>query len=123
MINLPKVVLISALTLSIVSLTACSLFERNPPEPKSSIVLFDNPGQLTGISYKSLGDISGAACQVNASDPVVTVRQAEQQIQRHAQRIGASAVLVQNCEILQGTPGCVRQTVCKGEALKFGELN
>lgn len=120
--NIRKIALLSVLTLSIASLTGCSLL-GNPPEPKSTIVLFDNPQQLAGITYKSLGNISGAACQMSASDPIVTVRQAEQQIQRHAQRIGASAVLVQNCEILQGTPGCIRQTVCKGEALKFGELN
>lgn len=121
MLKNKKILLIGIMTATTLLLSGCSMF-GDRPEPKSNIVLFDSEQQLTGINYQNLGDISGAACQVSASDPIVTVRQAEQQIQRHAQRMGATAVLIQNCEILQSTPGCVRQTVCKGQALKFGEL-
>ncbi|MFC0178512.1 Rcs stress response system protein RcsF [Thorsellia kenyensis] len=110
-------------SLSAIALVGCSSFERNPPPSPSSVVLFDSQQQLQGINHEVLGPISGAACQISINDPLVTVRQAESQIQRQAQRSGANAVLIENCEIIQNVPGCVRQTVCKGQAIKFTPIN
>lgn len=112
---------LTLLSLSAVLLVGCAKL-TSTQNPATSVVVFDSAQQLSGITHTSIGNVSGAACQVNLNDPIVTVRQAEQQIQRHAGRLGANAVLIENCEILQGTPGCVRQTVCKGQAIKFGQL-
>lgn len=121
-------------------LSGCSLLNRSPvnqPSGKFSVQnserqktrnfhnttvkLYRSTEDLVGKPFRDLGEVSGESCQVSNQDSPPDIPAARRLLQINAGKRNANAVLLHQCEITSGTPGCYRQAICLGSALDIQE--
>ncbi|ELY5931208.1 Rcs stress response system protein RcsF [Cronobacter turicensis] len=117
-------------------LSGCSVLNRSPVEPVQStaspqksepvrqktvrpapVKIYTNAADLVGKPFRDLGEVSGESCQATNQDSPPNIPTARKRLQINASKMKANAVLLHNCEVTSGTPGCYRQAVCVGSAL------
>lgn len=120
-----------------VMLSGCSMLSRSPVEPVQStatpvkaesakpkaarpapVKIYTNAEELVGKPFRDLGEVSGDSCQVSNQDSPPNIPTARKRLQINASKMKANAVLLHSCDVTSGTPGCYRQAVCVGSALK-----
>ncbi len=124
------------LCLLALSLTGCSMLQSKPsitdspvkqptsvtkpsPAPRPAPVrLYKNAEELVGKPFRDLGEVFGESCQTTIQDSPPSISTARKRMQIRASYMKANAVLLHECEIQSGVPGCYRQAVCQGSALK-----
>ncbi|NUU66006.1 Rcs stress response system protein RcsF [Enterobacteriaceae bacterium BIT-l23] len=118
-------------------LSGCSILSRSPVEPTQStatapkteptrprtpraapVKIYTNAEDLVGKPFRDLGEVSGDSCQMSNQDSPPNIPTARKRMQINASKMKANAVLLHKCEITSGAPGCYRQAVCVGSALK-----
>ncbi|AFJ48229.1 Rcs stress response system protein RcsF [Shimwellia blattae] len=123
------------------ALSGCSILSRSPVEPAKSpqppakatqpsqpkttthyapVHIYTKAEELVGKPFRDLGEVSGDSCQVSNQDSPPNIPTARKRMQINAAKMRANAVLQHSCEITSGTPGCYRQAICLGSALKVG---
>ena len=128
-----------ALPICLLALMAsgCSMISRSPVEPIKStaapvkvepakphaprpapVKIYTNAEDLVGKPFRDLGEVSGESCQASNQDSPPNIPTARKRMQINASKMKANAVLLHSCEVTSGTPGCYRQAVCVGSALK-----
>ncbi|BDH47012.1 outer membrane lipoprotein RcsF [Salmonella enterica subsp. enterica serovar Choleraesuis] len=119
-------------------LSGCSLLSRSPVEqtqsnaqpartepattsaPRmNSVRVYTNAEALVGKPFRDLGEVSGDSCQATNQDSPPNIPTARKRMQINASRMNANAVLLHSCEVTSGAPGCYRQALCVGSALKI----
>ncbi|MDV7025082.1 Rcs stress response system protein RcsF [Atlantibacter subterranea] len=117
--------------------SGCSMISRSPVEPVKStaapakvepakpqaprpapVRIYTNAEDLVGKPFRDLGEVSGESCQASNQDSPPNIPTARKRMQINASKMKANAVLLHSCEVTSGTPGCYRQAVCMGSALK-----
>lgn len=125
------------LCLLALSLTGCSLLnkpykpvepfkqttkthpERIKPAPRPvPVKLYTDASDLVSKPFRDLGEVYGDDCQANMQSSPPNIYTARKRMQIRASSMKANAVLVHQCEIISTAPGCYRQAVCQGSALK-----
>lgn len=125
------------LCLLALSLTGCSLMhkpykpvepfkqttqtqpERSKPQTRPAPVkLYTNASDLVSKPFRDLGEVYGDDCQATMQSSPPNLNTARKRMQIRASAMKANAVLVHQCEIVSNPPGCYRQAVCQGSALK-----
>lgn len=120
-----------------VMLSGCSMLSRSPVEPVQStatptktepakakaprpapVKIYTNAEELVGKPFRDLGEVSGDSCQASNQDSPPNIPTARKRLQINASKMKANAVLLHSCDVTSGTPGCYRQAVCVGSALK-----
>ncbi|MTD40929.1 Rcs stress response system protein RcsF [Erwinia sp. CPCC 100877] len=118
-------------------LSGCSILSRSPVAPPQSttiapkkepsrpktaraapVKIYTNAEDLVGKPFRDLGEVSGDSCQMSNQDSPPNIPTARKRMQINASKMKANAVLLHKCEVTSGTPGCYRQAVCIGSALK-----
>ncbi|QKJ85942.1 Outer membrane lipoprotein RcsF [Paramixta manurensis] len=95
---------------------------RSKPAPRPAPVkLYTNAADLVSKPFRDLGEVSGESCQSTAQDSPANLNTARKRMQIRASSMKANAVLLHKCEIVTGAPGCYRQAVCQGSALKVSD--
>lgn len=87
------------------------------PVRSASVKLYKNAEALVGTPFRDLGEVSGESCQTSQQDAPPNIATARKRMQIRASYMKANAVLLHQCQILTGTPGCYQQAVCQGSAL------
>lgn len=125
------------LCLLALSLTGCSMLQSKPsttetqvkqpppvtkPSPTvaprpAPVKLYKSAEELVGKPFRDLGEVSGESCQSTVQDSPPSLSAARKRMQTRASYMKANAVLLHQCEILSGVPGCYQQAVCQGSAL------
>lgn len=119
------------------ALGGCSMLSRSPlPSTQSNaqparvetgnssasrlapVRIYTQTEDLVGKPFRDLGEVSGDSCQATNQDSPPNIPTARQRMQINASRVNANAVLLHSCEVTSGTPGCYRQALCIGSALK-----
>lgn len=119
------------------TLSGCSLLSRSPVEPVQStsapvqpepvrpkatraapVKIYTKAEDLIGKPFRDLGEVTGDSCQSSSQDSPPNIATARKRMQINASKMKANAVLQHSCEVTSGTPGCYRQAVCIGSALK-----
>lgn len=77
--------------------------------------------ELAGLNYLYLGTIEGESCQSDANQPRPNAGDARTQARRRAADMGANGVTIDKCAELSDTPGCLKQVICYGQALKVAQ--
>lgn len=129
-----------ALPICLLALTVsgCSLLSRSPVDPAQSsaapaqaaavkpnvsyappVIVYTKAEELVGKPFRDLGEVSGDSCQVSNQDSPPNILTARKRMQINASKVKANAVLLNSCEVTSGAPGCYRQAVCLGSALKI----
>lgn len=117
--------------------SGCSMISRSPVEPVKStaapakveppkpqaprpapVRIYTNAEDLVGKPFRDLGEVSGESCQASNQDSPPNIPTARKRMQINASKMKANAVLLHSCEVTSGTPGCYRQAICVGSALK-----
>ncbi|WNN45206.1 Rcs stress response system protein RcsF [Winslowiella toletana] len=129
------------LCLLALSLTGCSMLHKSPepvsgsttqstqsepvrakPAPRPAPVkLYTNAEDLVSKPFRDLGEVSGDDCQSSNQDSPANINTARKRMQIRASGMKANAVLLHKCEIVTGAPGCYRQAICQGSALKVSD--
>ncbi|MGG7670017.1 Rcs stress response system protein RcsF [Yersinia sp. J1] len=119
------------------SLTGCSMLQTessnggkmlpNPqPTAKSTqttaprsapVKLYKTAEELVGKPFRDLGEVSGESCQTSAQDSPPNIATARKRMQIKASYLKANSVLLHECQIISGAPGCYQQAICQGSAL------
>lgn len=118
-------------------LSGCSILSRSPVEPDQStatptktktakpqapratpVRIITDAADLVGTPFRDLGEVSGDSCQATNQDSPPNIPTARKRLQLNASKMKANAVLLHSCEVTSGTPGCYRQAVCLGSALR-----
>lgn len=81
------------------------------------VKLYKNEAELSGASFKELGQVSGDSCQFSAQDAPANIAAATLNMQKRAAFQKANAVLLNRCELMADVPGCYRAAICEGTAL------
>ncbi|AXY34053.1 Rcs stress response system protein RcsF [Yersinia pseudotuberculosis] len=95
------------------------VIERSPtatPRP-APVKLYKSAEELVGKPFRDLGEVSGESCQSTVQDSPPSISTARKRMQIRASYMKANAVLLHECEIQSGVPGCYQQAVCQGSAL------
>ncbi|MBK0079683.1 MULTISPECIES: Rcs stress response system protein RcsF [Kosakonia] len=121
------------------TLSGCSLLSRSPVEPVQNsaaepkaepqkakvaraapVRIITNAEELVGKPFRDLGEVTGESCQASNQDSPPNIPTARKRLQINAsKKAKANAVLLHNCEVTSGTPGCYRQAICVGSALNI----
>ncbi|KOC88503.1 Rcs stress response system protein RcsF [Winslowiella iniecta] len=129
------------LCLLALSLTGCSMLHKSPEPVRSSttqstptepvrakpaprpapVKLYTNAEDLVSKPFRDLGEVSGDDCQSSTQDSPANINTARKRMQIRASGMKANAVLLHKCEIVTGSPGCYRQAICQGSALKVSD--
>ncbi|WP_075182112.1 Rcs stress response system protein RcsF [Pantoea sp. 1.19] len=119
-------------------LSGCSAFHDTPssdagrvarPQPKPTapqktaprpapVKIYTDAAELVSKPFRDLGEVAGEDCQTNTQDSPPNLATARKRLQIRASGMKANAVLLHKCEIITSAPGCYRQAVCQGSALK-----
>ncbi|MEE8731520.1 MAG: Rcs stress response system protein RcsF [Rahnella inusitata] len=125
------------LCLSALLLAGCSLTQHTQPittapvvkeEPKpvkpkpapvrpAPVKLYKDAEALVGTPFRDLGEVSGESCQSDQNDAPPSLATARKRMLTRASYMKANAVLLHQCQILGGVPGCFQQAICQGSAL------
>ncbi len=77
--------------------------------------------QLADLNYLYLGTVEGESCQADAKQPVPNAGEARTLARRRAADMGGNGVTFDKCSEFSDTPGCLKQVICYGQALKVAE--
>jgi len=88
-----------------------------PTARPKTVKLYNSAEELVGKPFRDLGEVSGADCQATAQDTPPSLPTARKRLQQRAAGLKANAVLLHDCQIVTGAPGCNQQAVCQGTAL------
>lgn len=97
--------------------------ETKPVKPKPAPVrpapvkLYKDAEALVGTPFRDLGEVSGESCQADIQDSPPNLASARKRMLTRASYMKANAVLLHQCQIISGVPGCHQQAVCQGSAL------
>lgn len=125
------------LCLLTLSLTGCSLLQK-PYQPitpvqqpaqtepvraqtvvhSTPVKLYTDATELVSKPFRDLGEVYGEDCQSSTQDSPPNIATARKRMQIRASDMKANAVLQHKCEIVSASPGCYRQAICQGSALK-----
>jgi RcsF protein len=78
-------------------------------------------GQLADLNYLYLGTVEGESCQSDAKQPIPNAGEARTQARRRVADMGGNAVTFDKCVEFNDTPGCLKQVICYGQALKVAQ--
>ncbi len=93
--------------------------ERSRPVRRAAPVqIYTTPTDLINKPFRDLGEVSGEDCQADSQDSPANMNTARKRMQIKASVLKANAVLLHQCAVITTTPGCYRQAVCQGSALK-----
>lgn len=88
------------------------------PAPRPAPVkLYKSAEELIGKPFRDLGEVSGESCQTTVQDSPPNITTARKRMQNRAAHMKANAVLLHDCQVISGVPGCYQQAVCQGSAL------
>ncbi|MBE5251182.1 MAG: Rcs stress response system protein RcsF [Enterobacterales bacterium endosymbiont of Blomia tropicalis] len=87
------------------------------PRP-APVKVYTDATDLVSKPFRDLGEVSGEDCQTSTQDSPPNIATARKRLQIKTSQMKANAVLLHKCEIVSSTPGCYRQAVCQGSALK-----
>jgi RcsF protein len=91
---------------------------RKPTPRPAPVKIYTDATDLVSNPFRDLGEVSADDCQMSNQDSPPNIATARKRLQIKASQMKANAVLLHKCEIVSGTPGCYRQAVCQGSALK-----
>ena len=75
-------------------------------------------GQLADLNYLYLGTVEGESCQSDAKQPIPNAGEARTLARRRVADMGGNGVTFDKCAEFSDTPGCLKQVICYGQALK-----
>lgn len=115
--------LLFIISLSLLALSGCARqWQLNTNLDPQAITDYFAPASVDIISNGDnrplLGPVAGEACQ-QADQPPISNADARTQLRSHAAKMGADAVVIDNCVTLQGPdspPGCQLFIQCHGHA-------
>ncbi|MGL5661057.1 MAG: Rcs stress response system protein RcsF [Aeromonas sp.] len=90
---------------------------------KPSSVHVYQQDELADLNYLSLGTVEGESCQIDAHQAIPNASEARTLVRRRAADMGGNGVVINKCAELNETPGCLKQVICYGQALKVAEDN
>lgn len=91
--------------------------KAKPATRPAPVKLYKDAEELVGRPFRDLGEVSGESCQTTAQDAPPNIATARKRMQIRASYMKANAVLLHQCQIMAGVPGCYQQAVCQGSAL------
>lgn len=91
---------------------------RKPTYRPAPVKVYTDAADLVSKPFRDLGEVSAEDCQVSNQSSPPNIATARKRMQIKASQMKANAVLLHKCEIVSSTPGCYRQAVCQGSALK-----
>jgi RcsF protein len=91
---------------------------RKPTYRPAPVKVYTDAADLVSKPFRDLGEVSAEDCQVSNQNSPPNIATARKRMQIKASQMKANAVLLHKCEIVSSTPGCYRQAVCQGSALK-----
>ncbi|WP_130834094.1 Rcs stress response system protein RcsF [[Erwinia] mediterraneensis] len=94
---------------------------RKPAPRPAPVKLYNDAADLVSKPFRDLGEVSGDDCQTSTQDSPPNINTARKRMQVKASYLKANAVLLHKCEVISGTPGCHRQAICQGSALKVSD--
>ena len=77
--------------------------------------------ELADLNYLYLGTVEGESCQADTNQPQPNAGDARTLARRHAADMGCNGVTIDKCAEFNDTPGCLKQVICYGQALKIAE--
>ncbi|MGB0893504.1 MAG: Rcs stress response system protein RcsF [Parashewanella sp.] len=87
----------------------------------SNVTLFER-GQFPSKNYQQLGLVEGESCQIAINDKPAELSQARTKARRHAADLGANALLVKHCAVINTRSAeCITQVICSGLAVKIND--
>lgn len=92
---------------------------RKPASRPAPVKIYNSANDLVSKPFRDLGEVSGDDCQSSSQDSPPNLVTARKRLQVKAANMNANAVLLHKCEVVSSTPGCYRQAVCQGSALKI----
>ncbi len=92
--------------------------QRKPATRPAPVKIYTDATALVSNPFRDLGEVSAEDCQSSNQDSPPNINTARKRLQIKAAGMKANAVLLHKCEIVSSTPGCYRQAVCQGSALK-----
>lgn len=109
--------------------SGCANYAFNSNLDKKNFDTYFKPGsvevytqdQLSDLNYLYLGTVEGQSCQEASNQPVPSAGDARTEARRKAADMGGNGVVFDRCNETTGTPGCLQQIVCYGQALKVAE--
>ena len=91
---------------------------RKPTYRPAPVKVYTDAADLVSKPFRDLGEVSAEDCQASNQSSPPNIATARKRMQIKASQMKANAVLLHKCEIVSSTPGCYRQAVCQGSALK-----
>ncbi|ENY73013.1 lipoprotein [Aeromonas diversa CDC 2478-85] len=77
--------------------------------------------QLADLNYLYLGTVEGQSCQEGSNQPVPSAANARTEARTRAADLGGNGLVLDKCSERSDTPGCLKQIVCYGQAIKVAE--
>ncbi|CAK6496080.1 Outer membrane lipoprotein RcsF [Pantoea sp. Nvir] len=94
---------------------------RKPAPRPAPVKVYTDAADLVSKPFRDLGEVAGDDCQSSRQDSPPNLATARKRLQIKASYLKANAVLLHKCEIVSSTPGCYRQAICQGSALKVNQ--
>lgn len=91
---------------------------KKPAPSRPAVTIYTDTTDLLSQPFRDLGEVSGEDCQTSTQDSPASLSTARKRMQARASAKKANAVLLHQCEIITSAPGCYKQAVCQGSALK-----
>ena len=76
---------------------------------------------MNRMSWLTSTTSTSAPSRVNPARPMPNAGDARTQARRHAADMGGNGVTIDKCAEFSDTPGCLKQVICYGQALKVAE--
>ncbi|HAD43299.1 MAG TPA: hypothetical protein DCF97_09290 [Plesiomonas shigelloides] len=83
----------------------------------STITLYEKSSELEGVEYKNIGHVQGDVCQADSRDKPASLTEARNVTLRKVQEMGGNGLLLNQCLMLTGVPGCEQLALCQGSAI------
>ena len=110
-------------------LTGCSGYSFHTNLDKENFDEYFKPGsvriyeqsELADLNYLYLGTVEGESCQSDANQAVPNAGEARTLARRRVADMGGNGVSFDKCAEFSDVPGCLKQVICYGQALKVAE--
>ncbi|ALP39607.1 Rcs stress response system protein RcsF [Aeromonas schubertii] len=109
--------------------SGCANFAFNSNLDKENFEEYFKPGsveiyrqdQLTELNYLYLGTVEGQSCQEGSDQPIPSAANARTEARNRAADLGGNGLVLDKCSERSDTPGCLKQIVCYGQAIKVAD--
>lgn len=109
--------------------SGCANYAFNSNLDKENFDEYFKPGSVTiyeqadlaELNYLYLGTVEGESCQTDANQPVPNAGEARTLARRRAADMGGNGIAIDKCAEYSDIPGCLKQVICYGQALKVAE--